>query len=364
MTSIAPGGCHPPHWPSPPTCYPPMPLPPEEEPTSLDEQVDYLTFTHRDLHRMVHQGLDPSGAMEVSADWARLGDELTEISEELGRIVTAAAAAWEGEASDLARQTLAGLTHWAAEAGTQATKVSACVTMEVDNVLQARDAMPKPPREPIAELPEVQPLLANDWGAARSVTADPAGPLAEEQAMHQQAARVMERFQEASREVYSTVPQFSPPPVGGSILVGPPQPPPPPQPPVPPPPTPPAPVPVPPPLPPRTGVPGSPGVPGAPGSTGTPGRVPVGGPTPGPTAGLTSGAGEPAAAQNRPGAGTTSSSGRGPSISGMPMGMGAAGRDDDTERRVADYLKEEDDIWGQHERPTTPPVIGEERPRA
>jgi len=45
-------------------------------------------------------------------------------------------------------------------------------------------------------------------------------------------------------------------------------------------------------------------------------------------------------------------------------GMGGTGRDDDTERKVADYLKEEDDIWGQHDQPTTPPVIGEERPRA
>lgn len=366
MSSIAPGGCYPPHWPRPALCWPPYPPAPEPDPDSLDAVVDWMTYTHHELHRMVHNGLDLPGAMDVSAQWARLGDDLAEIGTALGEIVDQSATAWEGAAADLARQTIAALSHWAADTGVQATKVSACVTVEVQNATNARDEMPAPPYPivdlPTPELPTPQPrqyFTQNDWEAAATITADQAVPLVNEKALHEQAARTMERFQASSREVYGTVPQFSPPQVGSPLVTLPDQPPP--QQPPPPPTTPQGHVPA---GPPGSAPPGAPAVTGAPGSTGTP----VGAPTP-PGARPTPGATDPDA-QSRPPAATATPAAPGrsghPGIGGgMPMaGAGGAGRDDDTERKGADYLKEEEDIWGANDTPTMPPVIGEDRRRA
>ncbi|WP_162293014.1 PPE domain-containing protein [Actinophytocola xinjiangensis] len=365
MNPLAPGGCHPPHWPAPDMCWPPYPPPPEPDPQTLDSVVDWLTYPHPDLYRMVHQGLDLTGAMEVSAQWARLGEDLADIGTTLSRIVTDSSAAWEGPAADLARQTLAALAHWAEDTGTQATKVSACVTIEVDNATNARDEMPAP-RQPVIELPTpvptppiLQPIEAftqNDWATAAAITADPAGPLAADKALHEQAARTLDRFQTATREVYETVPSFSPPQLGNPLRTLPDEPPPPP---TPQPPQPTTPQTGPPPV--TAPVPG-PGGAGAPGTTGVPARppaVPVAG---GQGPGVADDPAKPAA----PAAASTGRSG-GPGVGGMPMGGmpmgGASGGADDLQRKNS-LLKADEDLWGEHETLVTPPVIGEDRRRA
>jgi hypothetical protein len=340
---IAPGGCYPRDWPAPPRYWPPEPPAPEPDPDTLDATVDWLTYSHAELYRMVHSGLDLTGAMAVSAQWARLGDELGGIGAELDAIVADAAAAWEGEAADLARDTLAGLTHWATDAGTLATKVAGCVSIEVDNATNARDAMPAPPD------PQLQPaahaFTTGEFAGAERLVADPAGPIDREKALHAQAARALEQFQQSSRGVYSTVPQFSPPRVGTLLDTGPGEPPPRPRP------EPPAPIPSGPPVP-----PGAPrGGTGSPrGSvTDSPGRtVPPPAPRPGVAA-------EPTTA-NRPGGPAAERSGRS-SVGGVPMGGAGSRGDDDTERTSPDYLKEDEDLWGLDEQPVAPPVIGDHR---
>jgi hypothetical protein len=349
---IAPGGCYPQDWPAPPRCWPPEQPAPEPDPDTLDAAVDWLTHSHHELYQMVHSGLDLAGAMAVSAQWARLGDELAGIGAELEAIVGDAAASWHGKAADLARDTLAGLTHWATDAGTLATKVAGCVSIEVDNATNARDAMPAPPNPRLE--PPAQTFTTGEFAGADRLVADPAGPIGQEKALHAQAARAMEQFQQSSREVYGTVPQFSPPQVARLLATDPPKPPPPqPQPR-------PDPVPTGPPTAPRSGA-GSPGTAGQPrGSvTGTPSRpVPPAAPRPGIAA-------EPAAA-NRPvvPGGTTSDRPGRPSVGGMPMGGGASRGDENIERTSPEYLKEDEDVWGLDEQPVAPPVIGEGRHRA
>jgi hypothetical protein len=347
MEPIAPGGCYPSDHPTPPGCWPSHPLPPEPDPGTLDASVDWLTYSHDELYQMVHNGLDLTGAMAVSAQWARLGDELGDIGDELAKIVEAAATAWQGEAADLARDTLTALTHWAADAGTLATKVSGCVSIEVDNATNARDNMPTPPRRL-----EPHPMIVGDFTGAEHLVADPDGPAHAENALHAQAARAMERFQQSSREVYATVPQFSPPQVGQHLLAGPVDPP-------PAPPQQPAPIPVPPRTTPR-------------GPAAAPPRGPAAGPprpeVPGrPAAPRPGAAVEPAAPATRPAAAASAPqqqerSGR-PGVGGVPMGAGGRGSED-TERKSSAYLKEDPDIWGLDDQALAPPVIGESGRRA
>ncbi|MGH3762235.1 PPE domain-containing protein [Actinophytocola sp.] len=361
MNSIAPGGCYPPTWPTPPRCWPPYPLPPEPDPDSLDATVDWMTYSHHELYQMVHSGLNVSDAMTVAAQWARIGDELGDLGTELAKIVEAAAAAWQGDAADLARDTLASLTDWAADAGTLATKVSGCVSIEVDNASTARDEMPAPPFQIIEPTPIVRAFTSGEFTGAATITADPAGPVGQEKALHAQAARTMERFQEASREVYGTVPQFSPPQVGARITTGPPEPPPPPNPPNPP--QPPQPVPVPPGTRGRGPVGASPGgSPGGPASTtGGPSARAATPPAPGSGVGGTT---EPATQAKQSAASAAPGRSGQSGVTGMPMGAGGARGGEDAERTSSSYLQEDEDIWGVTDQHTTPPVIGEDGRRA
>ncbi|MFC4854657.1 PPE domain-containing protein [Actinophytocola glycyrrhizae] len=353
------GGCYPPSWPRPPK-------PPVDEPVpeTLDERVEWLTWSHPELYDMVHEGIDLTGAMSVSASWARLGDELSDIGDELAKLLLTTAQSWEGDAAELAKESVSALAEWSRETGTRATEVCGCVAIQVDNVTNARNDMPPPPY-PIVPLSQPHPSQVTaftdaDFATAKPLVVDPLVYTTRERELHEQAARIMERFQSNSRDVYATVPQFAPPSLR-KVPYGPPTepplPPPPPQPPQPPPP---------PPVPGRPGG-GGPAPGGGPGGSGGPG--PTGGraPSAAPLApGGGTSAGEPAA---RPAAASAASVRPGvqgaPMAGGMPMGGGAGGRGgEDVERKGNKYVAEDPEIWGGNDERVMPPVIGEVNRRA
>jgi hypothetical protein len=355
----SPGGCYPPTWPRPPK--PPVP---EPEPDSLDEQVDWMTYSHPELYSMVHKGLDLTGAMSVSAKWARLGDELSDIGDELARLVTATAQAWEGESAELARGSVSALAEWSRDTGVRATEVSGCITIQVDNATTARNSMPKPPYPIDAEpMPsQVTAFTSGDFATAKPLVADPAVYTSRERALHQQAARTMETFQENSRDVYATVPQFAPPNLRQPRARPPEQPPQPPPQPQPQPPT------------PQPPAPTAPATYRAPGG-GAPVSGPTGGQAPGPGTPATpsplppgggAGAGEQTPATRAAAAAAAAASAKpGAAAPGMGMPMGAPGgqRAEDIEHKNK-YVEEDEDIWGLNDQQVMPPVIGEVNRRA
>jgi hypothetical protein len=352
----------PPTWPRPPK--PPVP---EPEPDSLDEQVDWMTYSHPELYAMVHQGLDLTGAMAVSAKWARLGDELADIGDELARLLTATSQAWQGESAELARDSVSALSEWSRDTGVRATDVSGCITVQVDNATTARNTMPKPPYPVDVDTAPSQAtaFTSGDFATAKPLVADPERYTSKERALHQQAARTMETFQQNSRDVYSTVPQFAPPNLRKQPRAVPEPPPQPPQPPRPEPTTPQQQVPQ--QAPPVSGGPGAPvsgpsgGMPAAGGHAAAVAAGPLGpGASTGtsePTAARTAAAAAAAAATSRPGA---PGAGMG---AGMPMGGPGGQRAEDIERTSKKYVEEDEDIWGMDE-PVMPPVIGEVNRRA
>src|SRR5262249_22697189 len=122
--------------------------PPEPEPkpseSSLYENVDWMTFTHEQLYAMANQGVDLTGANAVAAGWARLGEALQEIGDELGQALAASNEAWQGEAADMARGTLSELSTWSNTTGETAMQVSGCISVEANNAEDARRSMPEP----------------------------------------------------------------------------------------------------------------------------------------------------------------------------------------------------------------------------
>jgi hypothetical protein len=342
----------------------------EEPPGTLEEPVDWMTYPHAELYRMVHEGLDLAGATSVSADWARMGEALGEIGDELSQIVQAFADAWEGGAAEQAQHAVASLATWAQETGQLAVSVSGCVTVEVDNAMHARNTMPPPmpadplpwplPKKPVP--PDATVASSADFGSAPGLITDQTAIVGQRLEAHRQAAETMEQFQNSSLEVYNTVPQFSPPKIGPKPLGedNPPAPPPPPgQPPTP------------------TPAPGPVGRPtGAPVTVrgGGGGGAPVGGPVAAappaePRLGAGPGTGlrevPPGSEAQRPAAASAGKTPGGGGMAGMPMGgMGAGQKQEDQEHKRKQRIKEDQDVWGLGDEPTSPPVIGEGRPRA
>jgi hypothetical protein len=355
------GGCYPPSWPRPPK-------PPVDEPVpdSLDERVEWMTWSHPELYKMVHEGIDLTGAMSVSATWARLGDELADMADELSKLLFTTAQAWEGEAAELAKESVSALSEWSRETAVRATEVCGCVAVQVDNVTKARNDMPPPPypMTPTPQPSQITAFTSGDFDTAKPLVVDPLIYTSQERELHEQAARTMEQFQASSRDVYATVPQFAPPSLR-KVPYGPPQerplPPVPPQPPLPP-------VPPPPPVP---RVPGGAG--GGPVSGGGPGGGP-GGSGPGSTGrapaasplapGGGTGTGEPATRPAAASAVPARQGGQAPGMGGgVPMGGGGSSRGEDVERKNK-YVEEDPEIWGLNDERVMPPVIGEVNRRA
>jgi len=353
MARITVGGCYPPTWPRPPK--PPVP---EPEPNSLDERVDWMTYSHPELYSMIHTGLDLTGAMSVSAKWARLGDELADIGDELARLLVATGQAWQGESADLARESVSALADWSRDTGVRATEVSGCITVQVDNATTARNNMPTVPYPTDVKTAPSQAtaFTSGDFATAQPLMADPEVYTSRERALHRQAASTMQQFQDNSRDVYATVPQFAPPNLRRTLLVGqPPEQPPTPQPPTP------QPQPVPPAVPRTSGGPAGPRGSAPGGQAASPRPA-----TPLAPGGGSSSATEPAPARPAAAASTPGRPGTaGPGLGGMPMG-GAPGsqRDEDTEHKGKAYLESEDDLWGLADQKVMPPVIGEVNRRA
>ncbi|TDQ04943.1 PPE family protein [Labedaea rhizosphaerae] len=308
---------------------------PEPTPTDLDQPVDWMTYQHAELYRMVHEGVDLDGATDVSARWAALGEDLEQLSRDLAAAVAQVEHAWEGPAADSARESVNHLVNWTKDTGVGALEASGCVTREINNLAHARRAMPAPFAPPVDTItPDT--FNGDDFVSVAAISSDNTQVLHERREAHKQAAGVMQEFQGGSREVYGTVPAFSSPYHRPRIAPKPePRPEPPPH-------TPPQdstqdPA-------PRTPVapralPAEPleAAPAAPGPSGGP-PVPA----------------AAAAHEDRP---EQRSTGPGRSM-GMVPGMGGARREEDQERKAPKYLEADDDLWGSAGQ-VAPPVIGE-----
>ncbi|HEX3783578.1 MAG TPA: PPE domain-containing protein [Pseudonocardiaceae bacterium] len=344
-----------------------VPTPNPTEGSDLAEQTDWMTFTHQQLYDMVNQGVDLSGAGEVAASWTTLADTLTQMSQTLSQALAASADGWQGSAADQARTSIGTLVTWANNTGENAATVAGCVNRQSDALQAARTAMPAPvttpPLPPVTTVPVVKSPTANPvnvahpGSTAHTTTASfsqppltSPGPVQVQTSQyeaHQQAARVMQQYQQSSAINASTIPQFAAPtnPVNGPVQsppVGQ--------------------------LPP-TGPPGSP-QPTTPvfGGAGSnppadevePGRIGTAEPALG--SGSSSGASGASAASQQPSTSTTSETttqGSRAGVTGGGMGGAGARRGEDQEHKRK-YWQDDDGIFDLPLR-ATPPVIGEER---
>ena len=222
--------------------------------------------------------------------------------------------------------------------------------------------MPAPPYPIGHPLPsQLTAFTSADFETAEPLVADPAVYTSQERALHQQAAGTMEQFQDNSRDVYATVPQFAPPNLRRTPRVGPPDQPPPPQPP-------PTPQPPSPPVPPRDRARRAGGP--APRATPEPGAPPGAAPRPRRTArarAAAAGAAEPAAARPAAAALGCRQARRAVRRAWAACrwaARGGQGGDEDTEHKSTSTSKGRTTSGASNDQQAMPPVIGEVNRRA
>jgi hypothetical protein len=194
----------------------PVPLPDPTEKQNLDEQVDWLSYSHQQLYDMVNNGVDLTGATDVAASWATLSDTLLQMSDTLNTALAASTDGWQGPSADQARGNLGGLVNWTNNTGENAVVVSGCVSRQSDALQTARTTMPAPPMQQVV----VSPVTTTS-AFAQPPVANP-GPITvvhESAEAHQQAARVLQQYQSSSADIARTIPQFAAPtnPVSGPV---------------------------------------------------------------------------------------------------------------------------------------------------
>lgn len=191
----------------------------------LDKPVDWMTYSHRKLHHMVHQNLDVSSASSVAGDWEHLATQLEEITEDLRRAVQATTDGWDGDGAEAARKTVHKLVQWTERTNDSVKQAANCVSRQVEIVRHARNAMPEPPADgggwPLPEHAEPIPMTPGmlrgtsgaDFASARSLSVDTGQQVTDNRAIHRHAADIMAEMQAESAKVYRDVPRFRRPPV-------------------------------------------------------------------------------------------------------------------------------------------------------
>lgn len=329
----------------------PIPWPPEEPdpvPDDIHQPINWLTYSHRELYAMVNEGLDLERVTDVAAQWARLGNELDDISGELRRALAAAVDSWQGTAAAQAQERISRLAAWAEETADGSNAVSECVSEQAALASAAQRNMPD---VPIQAFPDVQ--LLGDFAGGPAIITNPQPERNHIQQQHRQAAEVMEQYQQASVLLYHRVPTFVSPSdapdddssspgveedgpkedTSASTFLGP------------------------------SGTGG--------GAAGLPGGAPASGSvSPPPTgeqhsagfrAGTAGMSGSTGVSTSAGAAGTAGAGRGGMGPMGMPMGAGSRSDNEDAEHRTPGYLEEEEDIWGVSV-PVVPPVLGEDPP--
>ncbi|WP_309110207.1 PPE domain-containing protein [Saccharothrix sp.] len=232
-----------------------------DKPSDLGQKVDWMTYSHEALYKMIHEGVDLKAAGSAQADWTAVGKQLADVHELLARAIAQSQQAWSGESADRAREALESVEKWALNTSDHAENVAKCIGDEIQHVQTAREMMPAPvpppplpdpavtpdtgTATPVAPAPIRSPLVSARRPLVDSVyedrlpvdsLRDPAEPVVTPttptspftgidrvgapavdsvltaDASHRQAAEVMAMFQQNSYLVDRTVPSFAPPP--------------------------------------------------------------------------------------------------------------------------------------------------------
>ncbi|SDJ54959.1 PPE family protein [Lentzea albidocapillata subsp. violacea] len=190
-------------------------MPPETDPSEVEnvpvltDPQNWASRSHQELYAAVHNNNDPGQAGQISSDWGKYGNELTEASRVINSVITSSESKWTGAAAEAARAAMKKLGTWVDETARTAVEVGHKVADQGRVMETARAQMPQP--------------VQFDWNKAAAALSQPGTPAfvlasadiqaanAASRAAHDQAVGVMTNMENNSRQIDSSTPVFKPP---------------------------------------------------------------------------------------------------------------------------------------------------------
>ena len=143
-------------------------MPPETDPSEIEnvpvltDPQNWASRSHQELYAAVHNNNDPGQAGQISSDWSKYGNELTEASKTINSVITASESKWTGGAAEAARAAMKKLGDWVDETAKTAVEVGTKVADQGRVMENARAQMPQP--------------VQFDWNKAAAALAQPGTP--------------------------------------------------------------------------------------------------------------------------------------------------------------------------------------------
>ncbi|RJQ70748.1 PPE domain-containing protein [Pseudonocardiaceae bacterium YIM PH 21723] len=165
-------------------------------------------YSHEELYRQIHAGPGPNGSTTAIGRWQEMAKTLTEIDDDIKRMVRNGAVSWEGAAADQTRAGMTPLAQWAAEATANAESMKQHTEQQATNVGKARSDMPAPEQVTAEEPSRIKSAVVHLFGGQTDYERQEAAQAAAEQ----RAFEVMHNYETASLSTASALTPFSPAP--------------------------------------------------------------------------------------------------------------------------------------------------------
>lgn len=190
-------------------------MPPRTDPSQIEnvpvltDPQNWASRSHQELYAAVHTNNDPGQAGQISSEWSKYGNELTEASRMINAVIAASESKWTGVAAESAREAMKTLGEWVDETARTAVEVGKKVSDQGRVMENARAQMPAP--------------IEFDWSKAAAAlsqpgtaafvlaSADIAAANHASRAAHEHAVHVMTDMENNSRQIDASVPTFKPP---------------------------------------------------------------------------------------------------------------------------------------------------------
>ncbi len=173
----------------------------------------YQGIPHETLYESVTQGVDPGAVTTVSDTWLGIGNKLAALQSTVAKAIASTEVSWTGKAAEHARQSIATLGNQSGAAGQSAQLAGVLTARQAEALTDAKNTVPPPPKPPYDPQAAQQQLqtITDPIQYGKQAAKDHALATAQ-QAAHQQAAHVVQQYDQTVAQTSASMPAFAPAP--------------------------------------------------------------------------------------------------------------------------------------------------------
>lgn len=170
--------------------------------TDTLDGLNWMARSHREMYDNIHSGLGVDGGMETIEHYDNADNVLQQVQSRIAKGVNDLSANWSGSAADSAAALTRASADWANTAAVATINARAQSLHQAEAYLNARNGMPEP-----VKVPDISP---SGGFPSLTLSIDKAVAQARADAAHQEAARVMARYESATAEHIDAMPHYPP----------------------------------------------------------------------------------------------------------------------------------------------------------